>query len=75
MLRFAIVLSLPIFACSSQSPTPMAPAGKAISDIQKPTDLVVVDTSAVSVLVQWGLVDGATDYDVAYRMTEPEDAP
>ena len=67
----AVLLSL--FACSPDRPAPIAPAGKrsAVQDAPAaPENLRVEALTDSSARVAWDAVDGATDYDVNYRIAQ-----
>ena len=71
MLRVLVVLPLTLIACSKDRPAPVAPAGKSLASLNAPpapTNLRFDAPTDSSCKVRWDASDGATDYDVNYKL-------
>ena len=71
---FLLILILAVaVACSKDTPAPVAPASKIASTAdapQEPTNLRIEALTDTSARVAWDAADGATDYDVNYRLVQ-----
>ena len=64
-------LSVALLSCSKDRPAPIAPAGKSLASLaapHAPTNLRFDAPTDSSCKVRWDASDGATDYDVDYKL-------
>ena len=64
-------LSVALLSCSKDRPAPVAPAGKSLASLAAPaapTNLRFDAPTDSSCIVRWDASDGATDYDVSYKL-------